>query len=81
MDYCVFWSAMDAAKLKYKTHVILDATRSITPEGVATAVQTMIEHGIQLVDSKDLGNGQLALGPNIFSIFTCFVILKYLNKE
>ena len=79
LDYCVFWSAMDAARLNYKTYVILDATRSITPEGVATAVQSMVESGIKLVNANDIMNGQVYSLPSTLLILTCMVILKYTN--
>jgi nicotinamidase/pyrazinamidase len=55
-DYCVLYSALDAARLGYKTTVIADAVRGVGyPEGsVQRALERMKEAGILLVDSEDL---------------------------
>ncbi len=54
LDFCVFYSAMDANHLEFKTFVIQDATRGITPDGVAEALQQMTEAGISIIQSGDL---------------------------
>ena len=46
LDFCVFYSAMDATSLNYTTYVVEDATRGITPEGIAEAKSQMKENGI-----------------------------------
>jgi nicotinamidase/pyrazinamidase len=56
LDYCVFYSAMDAKELGFETHVIIDATRGIdSPEGnIYKSLAIMKEKGIRIVESKDL---------------------------
>jgi nicotinamidase/pyrazinamidase len=55
-DYCVFFSAMDALKLGYRTTVLLDAVRSVGfPEGsVERALADMKAAGIILLNAGDL---------------------------
>ena len=55
-DYCVFYSALDAVDMGFKTHVILDACRGVdVPDGnVAQSVKTMEERGIIMTHSADL---------------------------
>jgi nicotinamidase/pyrazinamidase len=55
-DYCVFYSALDAVKLGYKTLVLLDAIRGVGfPEGsVERALVLMKAAGIILLNSGDL---------------------------
>ena len=52
-DYCVFYSAMDAIALGYRTYVIKDAVRGVGyPEGsVERALETMENAGVILADS------------------------------
>jgi nicotinamidase/pyrazinamidase len=55
-DYCVFYSAMDAAALGYKTAVLKDAVRGVGfPEGsVERALADMEAAGVLLLDSGEL---------------------------
>jgi nicotinamidase/pyrazinamidase len=55
-DYCVFFSAMDAVGLGFKTHVILDACRGVdVPENnTANRIKTMKENGVVLLHSTDI---------------------------
>jgi nicotinamidase/pyrazinamidase len=55
-DYCVFYSAMDAATLGYTTVVLKDAVRGVGfPEGsVEKALSDMKAAGILLLDSGEL---------------------------
>jgi nicotinamidase/pyrazinamidase len=55
-DYCVFYSAMDAAVLGYRTIVLQDAVRGVGfPEGsVERAFADMKAAGILLLDSGEL---------------------------
>eukprot|EP01006_Ploeotia_vitrea_P021162 TRINITY_DN53509_c0_g1_i1.p1 TRINITY_DN53509_c0_g1~~TRINITY_DN53509_c0_g1_i1.p1 ORF type:complete len:296 (+),score=17.24 TRINITY_DN53509_c0_g1_i1:85-972(+) len=55
-DFCPYFSAIDAVQLGYKTYFILDATRGILPETSNAAVVDMVEHGVKLVRSQDLGD-------------------------
>jgi nicotinamidase/pyrazinamidase len=56
LDYCVFYSAMDASHYGFNTYVILDACRGINvPEdNIARAIQTMKNTGIQIITSSEL---------------------------
>ena len=54
-DYCVLYSALDAAALGYKTFVAGDAVRGVgIPEGsVEKAFKTLEEAGVIVAESKD----------------------------
>lgn len=55
-DYCVQFSALDAVALLpgVKVRFIEDASRGITPEGVAAAIEKMREAGVEIVSSADV---------------------------
>jgi nicotinamidase/pyrazinamidase len=51
LDFCVAWSAIDAAKLGFRTRVIESACRAIDLNGsLADARQTMLDAGVVLED-------------------------------
>ncbi|MEX2740728.1 bifunctional nicotinamidase/pyrazinamidase [Rhizobium mongolense] len=53
-DYCVKFSAFDALEMMpgIKVRFIEDASRGITPEGVAAAIVEMRARGIEIIDSQ-----------------------------
>ena len=55
-DYCVFYSAMDSARLGFETFLVEDACRGVGfPEGsVASALAAMRRQGVTVIDSGDL---------------------------
>ena len=55
-DYCVFYSAMDAVSLGYKTYILSDAVRGVNlPSGsVDRAFTLMKEAGVTVIDSGDI---------------------------
>jgi nicotinamidase/pyrazinamidase len=55
-DYCVKFSALDALEMMpgVKVRFIEDASRGITPEGVAAAISDMRGRGIAIVRSADV---------------------------
>jgi len=54
-DFCVAWTAMDAAKLGFKTFVISDATKAIDLHGsLQHAWQEMLATGVKRIVSKDI---------------------------
>ena len=55
IDYCVLYSALDAAALGYKTFVAVDAVQGVgLPEGsVQRAFKLLEEAGVTLAESKD----------------------------
>ncbi|WP_160009545.1 bifunctional nicotinamidase/pyrazinamidase [Rhizobium sp. 18055] len=55
-DYCVKFSALDALQMLPGTKVrfIEDASRGITPDGVAAAIEEMRANGIGIVNSADI---------------------------
>ena len=55
-DYCVFYSAIDAAQFGFKTYVIIDACRGIdVPENnIERSLSAMKDRGIQIVQSNEL---------------------------
>ncbi len=54
-DFCVAWTAMDAAKLGFKTFVISDATKAIDWQGsLQHAWQEMLAAGVKRVVAKQI---------------------------
>lgn len=56
LDYCVYFSAMDANELGYNTFVIKDATKGINkPEGsIEKALNRMKEKGVKIIKSLEI---------------------------
>jgi nicotinamidase/pyrazinamidase len=59
-DYCVLYSALDAARLGFKTAVVRDAVRGVGfPEGsVERAFKRLEEAGVTVVDSEEIIKNQ-----------------------
>lgn len=53
-DYCVKWSAEDAADLGFSTHVVWDLTRPVDPASNAEVRRALDLKGISVVDSAAL---------------------------
>lgn len=53
-DVCVLWSAQDAARLGFRTHLLWELCRPVTPAGDAPARAAMQRDGIMLADAADL---------------------------
>jgi nicotinamidase/pyrazinamidase len=55
-DYCVKFTALDAAQMGFKTHFIEDASRGVNlrPDDVKNAVEEMKRAGVAAVQSADL---------------------------
>lgn len=54
-DFCVAWTAIDAAKLGFKSFVISDATKGIDLDGsLQNAWQDMTAHGVRRIYAKDV---------------------------
>ncbi len=55
-DYCVKYSALDAAQLGFKVYVIEDACRGIefNPGDIAKACEEMRAVGVEIIQSRDL---------------------------
>ena len=56
-DYCVKFTALDAAQLGFKTHLVVDACRGVnlSPNDVQEAIVEMQCAGIHVLQSADLG--------------------------
>jgi nicotinamidase/pyrazinamidase len=55
-DYCVKFTALDAAQMGFKTHFIEDASRGVNlrPDDVKNAIEEMRRAGIAVVQSAEL---------------------------
>jgi nicotinamidase/pyrazinamidase len=55
-DYCVKFTALDAAQFGFKTHLVEDASRGVNlrPDDVKNAIDEMKRAGIQIVQSADI---------------------------
>lgn len=58
LDYCVGWSARDAANIGFKTTVIYDTTRSITVDGEKKILQELKDLGVDVIESRELLGGR-----------------------
>ncbi len=63
-DFCVKWSAQDAADAGFRVWVIWDLTRPVNPDSLDQVRQDLERQGIQIVASQELTvvNGQLSAG-------------------
>jgi len=59
-DYCVKFTALDAAQMGFKTHLIEDASRGVNlqPDDVKNAIQEMKRAEIAVVQSAELLKGE-----------------------
>jgi nicotinamidase/pyrazinamidase len=59
-DYCVKYTALDAAQLGFKTHFIEDASRGVNlqPDDVRNAIAEMNRAGVVTVQSSDILKGK-----------------------
>jgi nicotinamidase/pyrazinamidase len=53
-DFCVYYTSKDSAQLGYKTFLIEDATRGISEDGVATAIESLKSLGVSVIQSADI---------------------------
>ncbi|HUW71029.1 MAG TPA: bifunctional nicotinamidase/pyrazinamidase [bacterium] len=56
LDYCVYYSALDAARLGYRVLIIRDATRAVgSPAGLAErALAELRLHGVSIIESMEV---------------------------
>jgi len=52
LDVCVLATVLDARRLGFEVHVILEATRPVTPEGGEEAIRRMREAGATIVSES-----------------------------
>ncbi|HOO46750.1 MAG TPA: bifunctional nicotinamidase/pyrazinamidase [Deltaproteobacteria bacterium] len=59
LDYCVFYTALDAIKTGFEVYVVADLTRAVgsPPDGVSTALETLISAGARFVHSPAIRHG------------------------
>ncbi len=54
-DFCVAWTALDAAQMGFKTYVIEDACKAIDLDGsLQSAWHSMLEQGIERIQSTTI---------------------------
>ena len=53
-DYCVGSTAMDCAKYGFRTHVVMDATKSITVEGARIMRDDLTHLGVEFVNADEI---------------------------
>lgn len=54
MDFCVYWTALDAVKNGFQVSVIRDATLPVSQEGGERALKGFAEHGVKTVSIADI---------------------------
>lgn len=56
LDYCVHYSALDAAKLGYRVYVVRDATRAVgsPPGSVERALADLAVRGVAIIESGEV---------------------------
>ena len=52
-DVCVLWTAQDAADAGFRTHLLWDLTRPVTPATDAATRETLIAKGIAIAEASD----------------------------
>ena len=59
-DYCVKFTALDAAKMGFKTHLIEDASRGVNlrPDDVRNAIEEMKRAGVVVMQSGGIPKTQ-----------------------
>lgn len=82
-DVCVKHTALDAASQGFRTHVIADACRGVTPEGIAKTKEDFAKNGIKLLQSKEVSVWTcLFLGlRNVVSSFILIILVLYLKTR
>lgn len=53
-DFCVRWTAQDAADAGFETHVIWNLTRSVDPSRDEDLRSALEDRGVRIIDSSDL---------------------------
>lgn len=53
-DFCVKWSALDAADAGFETVILDDLTRAVAPESRAAVDRELAKAGVAIADSRDL---------------------------
>ncbi len=53
-DYCVSWSALDAADLGFESYFIWDLTRPVDPQSDETVAGQLRECGVRIIESSEL---------------------------
>jgi nicotinamidase/pyrazinamidase len=56
-DVCVLWTAQDAVDLGFRTHLLWDLSRPVTPTSDATTRDTLMAKGITITDAGNLHRG------------------------
>jgi nicotinamidase len=54
LDFCVYHTALDAAKLGWNTFVVQDASKPVNPKSTQEVLLDLKAHGVRIVSSKDL---------------------------
>jgi len=64
-DYCVRWSAADAAREGFETVVVREGTRAVVPEAMGAVERELAELGVRMVsvDGEEVGRVR-RLGPD-----------------
>ena len=56
LDYCVYYTALDARRLGFQTYTVLDAARGVAPDTVESATRHMVETGVHLINSGEIAD-------------------------
>lgn len=54
LDYCVQYTAIDAAELGYKTYLVMDGCKGISNDTSKEAITNMKKAGVSFISSKDV---------------------------
>ncbi|XP_071100680.1 nicotinamidase-like isoform X2 [Haliotis cracherodii] len=54
LDYCVYYTSVDAHNLGYKTYTVIDAARGVAVNSTKTATANLKTKGIQVIKSSSL---------------------------
>jgi nicotinamidase-related amidase len=56
-DYCVRWTAVDAAREGFDTYIVREGTRAVVPSAMDEVERALAEHGVRMVsiDGDEVG--------------------------
>lgn len=84
LDVCVKHTAMDAINQGFRTYVIVDGCRGVSPKGITETKEEFTKNGIILLESNKVGTIIIKSHPVsiIIHVYNCtFTAIHHLEKN
>ncbi|KAL4217022.1 NAD(+) salvage pathway protein [Mactra antiquata] len=78
LDYCVYFTALDARRVGYNVYVVVDASRPVSPADKQTVVTDMDNRGIHVVNSTELRflvSSSTSFNICFYYCIVCFILV------